>query len=274
MSLVEKLKEGVSLLILAGGLISFGIGHYGASSAFSEETQKKKEFIKKELAKKEMSGKKLALALITNHDQYKVFDRIEESFKKDFLDLPDYKINFERTKSIQEIKNCIERYSKCNKIDALILAYHGDKYSMGVKSFQKIDTLNVKSIFGGYSDSFSKDAIIILYSCSTGSGEDNIAKRLSDVLDRDVVAPKFDLTPESILKSWQRSGEFTPDENGRVSFDYKNFKVYLERAGLGGFSSPLIGTLAHGIYRGKLPFGEGGKDLFFFSDKNPTSKPQ
>ncbi|MDP3966445.1 MAG: hypothetical protein Q8Q04_02855 [archaeon] len=263
MSLVGKLKNSLALLVLAGSLIPFGFGNsqnLHSQGKFFWET-------KKEVCKKN-EDKKIALALITTYDPPKASKGIEEMFKANFSELPEYKLYTNRTTCIEDLTKCIEVHSKEKKIDALVLAYHGDKYSFRIDSSHTIDTTNVEEIFRKYSDSFSKDAIIILYSCSTGSGEDNIAKRLSDVLDRDVVAPRLGLIPETYLEPWQRMGEFALDDNGRISFDYDNFKRYLD---MYYFSAPSnsVATYSYKLFRGKFMYKKGGKDLFFFSDKNP-----
>ena len=211
----------------------------------------------------EIFQKKSVLALITEYDPPGVTQGMEKMFKEDFSDLPDYHIYSKRSKSIEEILYALNVSSRIRPLDGLILAYHGEKYSMSVNKFESIDTSNVKEIFERYLDSFSKDAVIILYSCSTGSGEDNIARRISEVLNIDVLAPKVPLIPETSVPETKRIGEFGPDENGRLSFDYKNFKGTFSR-GFRFLGPPYktVSTSAGINLYGKMETKDKGKDLF------------
>jgi len=213
----------------------------------------------------EILNKKHVLALITEYDPPRVTEGMEKMFEEDFSDLPNYNIYSKRSKSIEEILYNLRISSRLRPLDGLILAYHGEKYSMRVNEFDFIDTSNVKKIFEGYSDSFSKDAVIILYSCSTGSGEDNIARRISEILKRDVLAPKVPLAPETSLPKGERMGEFGPDENGRLSFDYKNFKgTYYKVFWFWGLPQKTVSTSANINFYGKQEAKDKVEDLFSF----------
>ena len=144
-----------------------------------------------ESMRRELSGKRLSLALITNYDPNNATERMEEMFRKDFSDLPNYVLYTSRARNLEEIFNNLRDYSVLRPIDALILAYHGNRNGMKVNSGQSINSSNVETLFRGYSFVFSEDAVILLYSCSTGKGDENIATTLADVLDRDVVAPNL-----------------------------------------------------------------------------------
>lgn len=211
--------------------------------------------------------KKNALVLLTTYDSKGVLNDAEKLFEKEFQDLKVYETKIKRINSIPEIINSIKEYSKNEKIDALILAFHGEKYAFMVNKYQCIDTSNVNKTFSDLKEFFSKDAITILYSCSTGHGDDNLAKRISDVLDRDVVAPIYDLISENSLEPYERIGEFEIDKTGRVNFNYTNFKKFFSPIRM--ITDFSMGTFSHHSFRGKQIIGEYGEDYFFFSDKNP-----
>ncbi len=171
-----------------------------------------------------LEGKQLALALLTPEDQD---DRDKERLEENFQEIPQYEVFTGRPKTISDLLNFLRDYAKVKPIDALILEFHGTQDSFRVTPDTLITTRNVYRLFEGYSDCFSKDAIIILYSCSTGKGSTNIATELSDVLNRDVVSPRLDLFsekgfPPNLLKL----GEFALTEDGRVSFDYNDFTIF------------------------------------------------
>ncbi|MCR4327024.1 MAG: DUF4347 domain-containing protein [Nanoarchaeota archaeon] len=262
MNLIDKLKNLTIPLIIVGSFIPFSFGNSQTLSSqkkyFWEDKLKNFEY-------KEEKNKKKVLALITTYDSPLVTKGMEEMLKNNFKNFAEYELHTKRTKSIKEISNSIEEHSKYKSIDAVILAYHGKKYSFEVSESENVDTSNVQKIFEKYKNSFSKDAIIILYSCSAGSGEDNIAKRISDILDKDVVAPKFTLLSETSLETSQRMGEFALDDNGRVNFDFDKFRRYFYLIKI--FPNFSIGTHSFHTFKGKAITGEDGRNYFFFSDK-------
>ena len=262
MSLIGRLKNSLALLVLAGSMLPFSFGNSQSLHSQEESFWKSKDEVYED-----KRDKKLALALITLYDPPKASVGMEEMFKNNFSNIPDYELFTQRTRGIQGLIDAIKNHSKSKPIDALILAYHGEKSSFIINESEEINYSNVERIFEEYKNLFSKEAIIILYSCATGSGEDNIAKRLSNALNRDVVAPKYGLIPETYLESWQRINEFSLDENGRIAFDYNNFKRYYEP--LWRRSSNSVATYSYKIFKAKKVIGENGKACFFFSDKNP-----
>ena len=99
-------------------------------------------------------------------------------------------------------------------------------------------------------------------------GNDNISKRVSDLLNRDSIAPRFWLAPETFLEPIQRIGEFAPDKNGRITFEEDNFEKYLESFKGINFGTS-IGTHPYKIFKGKAPDKRSKGSCFSFYDKNP-----
>ena len=125
----------------------------------------------------------------------------------------------------------------------------------------------MQRLFQDYSSVFSDDAIILLYSCSTGKGETNFGTSLADVLNRDVITPKFTLIPETDLEQNKRVGEFAPDENGRLSYDFDNFLTYDKIDFKGGRYMNSLAPFSYEKVNGEKVNGRNGRDYFLFVDK-------
>jgi hypothetical protein len=176
--------------------------------------------------KDSLGQKKLALAIIADDDPNNATHGMEEMFQADFSDLQDYKLYTARADNFYGLFNQIRDYSLLKPIDALILAGHGNKDRISINPDERITTLNARQLFSGYSSLFSKDAVIILYSCSSGKGDNNLADAVSDALDRDAIAPRYTLIPETALPAEERAGEFVPDSSGRITFSCGTFRYY------------------------------------------------
>ncbi|MBI4448161.1 hypothetical protein HY643_04215 [Candidatus Woesearchaeota archaeon] len=227
MNFIKRIGKLAASFIGAGSMLLNGCNSYQPPTP-NPNTEVIDAFpvSKKEAMQKELTNKKLALAIITNNDDNNATEGIEEMFMADFSDLPNYQLYTARADNLEEFFNNLRDYSAIKPIDALILAYHGSQNGIEINFGKSINIFNAKKLFQNYSSVFSNDAIILLYSCSSGKGDRNIATSLAEVLDRDVVAPKFTLIPETGLKQNERVGEFAPDETGRASFDYNNFRTY------------------------------------------------
>ena len=266
MSLVKKLGKAIVPFVLAGSAFLGGCYHPPTPNAQIEVID---AFPSQriESMRSELSGKKLALALITDYDYNNATEGMEGMFKEDFSDLPNYVLHTARTGNFEEIFNNLRDYSTLQPIDALILAYHGSQTGMSVNSRQRITTSNVQRLFQDYSSVFSDDAIILLYSCSTGKGETNFGTSLADVLNRDVITPKFTLIPETDLEQNKRVGEFAPDENGRLSYDFDNFLTYDKIDFKGGRYMNSLAPFSYEKVNGEKVNGRNGRDYFLFVDK-------
>lgn len=240
MSFFRVVRKGLTLLFLTSSLYFLG---YDESSRTID--------------------KKSALALITTYDSIGATEGMEEMFLQDFSDLPNYKLNTERVDNLEGLLRNIRQGSLENSIDALILAFHGNMTGLRISENERIDVQNVSKIFKDYSQFFSEDAVIFLYVCFSGIGDPNIAISLAEVLDREVIAPRYTLIPENHLKPEERVGEFIPDKNGRISMDFDNFRIY-DEIDFGGQRFPMaIATRAYRDSQGhKIRKDASGKPYF------------
>jgi len=221
-----------------------------------------------ESMKSDLEGKKLALAIITNHDSVGIFNDFEERILWDFEDMPDYKIYFVRPENMNGLLNCMRDYSLLQPIDTLILAYHGLPNLMGINSEENLTRFDCDRIFEHYGSTLSNDAVVLLSSCSTGGFSDkdewkNLAISISNSLKVDVISPKhlYALESSRNVSPISRVGEFAYDENGRASFDYDNFESY------SGHGSSVMGTSAIWDRFGRSKIIDRGKDNFFIIDR-------
>ena len=117
---------------------------------------------------------------------------------------------------IYEVSNEDEFYKRLNevyedfgKINILIIGGHGNEehiaFSFKAKEKEKLDKSDKKEI-EPLKNIFHENSLIILFSCSTGKGENSIGELLSKTLNVKVFAPSKDV----------RSMDFMLDENGKV----------------------------------------------------------
>ncbi|MGV8086738.1 MAG: DUF4347 domain-containing protein [Candidatus Woesearchaeota archaeon] len=247
MNLTKKLEKIIASIIITGSIASSGCYHPPVPNQYTEiiDAFPKEQFYS---MKKETGHKKLALALIASTKTTNELENIENTFKKDFADIPNYQLYTERTENLNELFNNLRDYSLIKPIDALILVYHGNKKNMKIDTEKYLRSTNVKRLLKDYKSVFAKDAVIILYSCSTGKGEENIAQNISETLDISVIAPKYVFCSENMLLANERMGEFIVDTNKRLSFDYNNFEAYKMIIGKGKKGYTLIATSAHATY--------------------------
>ncbi len=178
---------------------------------------------KSKVIAKQVKDKKLALALIAKHDYNGATEGMETMFKNDFLDIPNYQLYTERIESMPQIFLYWNDYAKIKKIDTLILAFHGREKSLDIDYLEQIDFSNLERLFENYDILLAEDARVILYSCASGKGKDNIANRLEKILKRKIIAPKFPLMPGTDLSG--KVNEFI-SEDGNVGFNEKDFCLY------------------------------------------------
>lgn len=248
MSFIEKIRRNLVLLALTGSMY-FGVSSCDLTSRQNSQTR--------------MS----ALALITSYDLNNATENLEEMFRADFSDLPNYILSIERVLTINELLENIKNYSKTKTLDALILAFHGNKSGIKINGEERIHVGNVSELFQDYAQFFSPDAVIIFYACSGGIGDINIAKSLAEILDRDVIAPRLTLITESDLEPSERVGEFALDENGRISFDYGNFRVYDEIEIRGEKYLEALATVSYRDFHGDIIKEYSNKKYFLIIDK-------
>ena len=223
--------------------------------------------------KEALEDRKLALALITTHDYNNATEGMEEMFAADFEDIPGYVLRTGRPEDIDAILNHVRDHAAVEKIDTLILAYHGGSSSMTVNGWESLNEWNVDEVFKGYEDCFTPDARIILYSCSVGSGEENVTTAISQALNRDAIGARGDLIPETELEPGARIGEFDVDGDGRLTFDADNYARFDKLRFKG---STYYGAVAPKSYEdiGNNSIdtdGPHGESLFLHVDVDPAA---
>ncbi len=163
-----------------------------------------------------VEGKKMALALIATYDYNGAFNYTEGNLELDFAAIPGYELFCQRVSSRDELFNALRDYSQIKGIDALILAFHGNNSCLSVAKGQDINVYNAYC-FNSYSPLLAEDAVVLLHSCATGGGKSNVATKIADALNADVIAPKFPM---------ENSVQLTVDESGRLNFDSDELVVF------------------------------------------------
>ena len=176
------------------------------------------------------SGERKALAIINTHYTDLVSINIGRIFLDNFKEIHSYEFKIEFASNRNELLKSIRKNSP---LDALILAFHGTPNYFYINAGDSIDVQGVRETFSGCRTYLSEGSTVILYSCSTGSGNESIAHAFFDVLNKNVVAPKGVIFPEAYLDQSERVSEFSLDTNGRLSFDYKKYTIY-DRINFGG----------------------------------------
>lgn len=218
--------------------------------------------------KEELAGKKLALALVTDYDELNnggVISGIAETFPVDFQDMPNHVLKIGYTENLGDVLNYIRDYSSVQKIDSLILVYHGNDSLMQINNIEYLNPEAIKDIFSGYDDCFTDSARLLLYSCETGDGKGLLVHAFANTLDMETMAPKKIVVSENLVKDVARKGEFAYDDSGRVSFDTDKFGLINYTPPKGGETRVLMGPRTLEIYSNFVKHPDSpddGIDLF------------
>jgi len=210
---------------------------------------------------RQVEGKKLALALITTFDYNGMSEYEEEYLEYEFFQMPGYRLFCQRVNSKMELFNALRDYSMVKPIDALILAFHGNQSCFSLGLLDYVSMANA-SAFNSYAPLFSDEAVVLMSSCDTGKGKDNIARRLSEALDVDMVAPRGLLSNCCGLEL---------DERGRVSFDYSDLvwfkKVRLDCDQGKIYRNAIASDYFCGCKDAVVDEAQSGRNAFLFVEK-------
>ena len=110
-----------------------------------------------------------------------------------------------------------------------MLAFHGKPNRLYLSATETLHQRNVEQRCQGLSQALHPEAPIILYSCLTGEGDDNLAGDLAQVLDRPVVAPAYYWLMQTALRQDLRTPELALDSRGRLTIDAKQFGLFYKK---------------------------------------------
>lgn len=114
-------------------------------------------------------------------------------------------------------------------IDALLLAFHGQPNRLYLSATETLHQRNLEQRCQGLSQALHPEAPVILYSCLTGEGDDNLARDLANVLDRPVVAPAYYWLMQTSLMMNLRTPELALDSRGRLTVDADQFGLFYKK---------------------------------------------
>lgn len=165
-----------------------------------------------------LENKLLAIAVLQKEDYNGVLYKFSKNLRKL---VNKYKILFYEVSNEEEFYKTLKNvYEEFGKINVLIIAGHGDErgtaFSYKESEKETLDISDEKEIekLKGF---FDEKSSIIMFSCSTGKGNENIASLLSRTLEVTVFAPSENIS----------NVDFIFDERGEikwVKFDGKIVK--------------------------------------------------
>ena len=88
---------------------------------------------------------------------------------------------------------------------------------------------NISSVCEGIGKALQPGAPVILYSCLTGEGDDNLAADLANTLGRPVIAPTHFWLMQTAVAPSQRISELRFDATGRLTVDTDKFAHYYKK---------------------------------------------
>ena len=110
--------------------------------------------------------------------------------------------------------------------DALVMAFHGRPNKLQFASGGGLHQRNVAQRSQGLQHALAPHAPVILYSCLTGSGEDNLAADFATALDRPVIAPSYYWLMQTALPLAQRTPELGFDDQRRLTVQASHFLLF------------------------------------------------
>ncbi len=279
--ILDFLEQARNYLVISGFFLGGGFGIYSQVARFfpyhppvpNAQVEVVDAFPEPELEgmRERVAGKKMALALITTDDYNGANVGLEDTLQANFTRIPGYELFCQRVNSRGELFNALRDYSLVKDIDALILAFHGNGSAFEVSFLGEVNTFNVAGSFRHYAPLFEKDAVVLLYSCSTGKGKSNIATHLADVLGVDVIAPRVPLGTQADISLDERVDELACDESGRLSFNYANFVRFeklREYCDKGSIDEDCVAQISHcGCKDAVVDETRSGRDDFLVVDK-------
>ncbi|PIN80313.1 hypothetical protein COV13_03800 [Candidatus Woesearchaeota archaeon CG10_big_fil_rev_8_21_14_0_10_32_9] len=154
--------------------------------------------------------RKVIIYTVPEADHNDAFNRYEQELDK--IPKDKYAVHFFIVKSASQLALQIKEIAQRKKIDILIISGHGSMWAINFRSnkhllkedFKRKEFRNIKSCF-------NEGAVCYLQSCSTGWGDDPIAKYVSEALGIPTYAPDRDAASSLHL-----------DENNNIILEYRH----------------------------------------------------
>lgn len=170
------------------------------------------------------------LVLIAQEDPSGSFRDLEETLARNLAQFPLIQPSFVRIGGAHEFRRSILAEAKFRgPIDGLLLAFHGKPNRLYLSATETLHQRNVQQSCEGLSQALHPEAPIILYSCLTGEGDDNLAGDLAKAMDRTVMAPAHYWLMQTALAADLRMAELALDQHGRLTVDAGKFGLFYKK---------------------------------------------
>ncbi|NCF91220.1 MAG: hypothetical protein GWQ05_09715 [Verrucomicrobiaceae bacterium] len=175
-------------------------------------------------------GTQSVLILIAQRDPMGSFDSLETTLANNFAQLPGIQASYHRITDLAELRNTVQDTKRTTgPLAGLILAFHGKPNKLHLGSGPNLHQRNVSSVCEGIGKALQPGAPVILYSCLTGEGDDNLAADLANTLGRPVIAPTHFWLMQTAVAPSQRISELRFDATGRLTVDTDKFAHYYKK---------------------------------------------
>lgn len=167
------------------------------------------------------------LVLIAERDPVGSFDGLETTLTNNFAQLTGIQASYHRIANLAALRNTVlDTRRTGGPLAGLILAFHGKSNKLHLGSGPNLHQRNLSSACEGIGEALLPGAPVILYSCLTGEGDDNLAADLATTLDRPIIAPSHFWLMQTAVPPAQRIAELHLDAAGRLTVDANKFALY------------------------------------------------
>lgn len=185
------------------------------------------------------------LALITTYDPPGSFHDLEATLQRNAAALPGVDFASRRVASLDGWYDALQDdQRRRGSIDTLVLAFHGHPGKLHFGPRDGVHQRNLERSLAGISAYLHPEARVLLYACLTGEGEDNLAKDLADVLDREVMAPHYFWLMQTAIPLEERVLELAREPTGRLTVAADRFALFYKRRMDSGRDRYLIAPAA------------------------------
>ena len=175
-------------------------------------------------------GAQTVLVLIAQRDPVGSFDGLETTLANNFAQLPGIEASYHRITDLAQLRNTVlETRRTTGPLAGLVLAFHGKPNKLHLGGGPNLHQRNLSSVCKGIGQALQPNAPVILYSCLTGEGDDNLAADLAATLRRPVIAPTHFWLMQTAVPPSQRISELGLDEKGRLTVDKAKFALYYKK---------------------------------------------
>ena len=186
-----------------------------------------------------------ALVLIATNDPTGSFDGFEGTMRNSLASSPTYRATFARISDLYQFRAALlDEATKNGPIHTLILAFHGRPNKLQLNAEESLHQRNVQEVCQGLDRALHPAANVILFSCLTGEGDDNLAQDLARALKRPVQAPTHFWLMQTAVPLAQRIPELNCDPQGRLRIDTSQFALFYKARMDSGKDRHLIAPLA------------------------------